>query len=507
MLGGARDEDVMPCMPPGQSVRSREEKLALEVCNQVTLRVTPSSDERERVYSLVNRLVKAAEVRCRSVTLDARVEVFGSVAKDTWLSGEADIDLFLLVTPETPRDAMVVKALQVGRAVIEEFHGHWTERYAEHPYVEGWVEGTRVNFVPCYEVKNGGWLTAVDRTPLHTQYVKGKLSDEAKREVRLLKRFMKGVEVYGADIKVSGFSGYLCELLVIRYSLLLEALKAAARWKPGTTLLIEPIEGIGLEEAKTAFPEPLIVVDPVDARRNVASAVSLQRMSEFIAASKAFLKRPTITFFYPPAPEVPDTRQLVEDLSARGTDLLVLGFGRVDAVPDVLWGQMYRTMKALVTLLEEHDFNVLRASAWSDEKNSNAFTFELEQAHLPVAKTQTGPPVTAREVQDFMRKHLHSSRTISGPWIRDDRWAVVTRRKETDATSLLEKISREAAEIGVRDKIAEALKRGHRFYVGTEVAEFSKANPAYAAFLASFLAGAPIWLEPQKPLKRDRVAN
>jgi len=491
-------------MPQTERKGPPEERLALEVCDQVAAEITPGREERERVHSLVTRLAQAAGAECARVGLSARAEVLGSVAKDTWLSGEADIDLFLVAQPGVPRDEIVEKALQVGRAVIGQFHGSWLERYAEHPYVEGWVEGTRVNIVPCYGVKNKGWLTAVDRTPLHTEYVRARLSDEAKREVRLLKRFMKGVGVYGADIKVGGFSGYLCELIIVHHGRFLEALKAAARWKPGTTLLIEPTEGMRPEEARAAFPEPLVVVDPIDVRRNVASAVSLQRMSEFVAASKAFLRRPSATFFFPTAPTAPTMPGIAEEISARGTDLIVLAFGRVHAVPDVLWGQMYRSLKALVMLLEKHDFNVLRAAAWSDEKDSNAFTFELEQARLPPGKIHVGPPVTASEAESFLRKHLASPRTISGPWIKEDRWMMLTRRKETDAASLLEKeITRHGPEIGVREKIDEALRKGRRLYVGRETTRFCESNPAYAAFLKGFLTGTPPWLERRETHKRD----
>jgi tRNA adenylyltransferase (EC 2.7.7.25) len=43
------------------------------------------------------------------------------------------------------------------------------------------------------------------------------LHREQKDEVRLLKKFMKGIGVYGAEIKVKGFSGYVAELLVYFY--------------------------------------------------------------------------------------------------------------------------------------------------------------------------------------------------------------------------------------------------------------------------------------------------
>ncbi len=40
------------------------------------------------------------------------------------------------------------------------------------------------------------------------------------------------------------------------------------------------------------FTEPLIVVDPVDPHRNVAAALSLQTLSEFVVASRNYLEKP-----------------------------------------------------------------------------------------------------------------------------------------------------------------------------------------------------------------------
>ena len=110
----------------------------------------------------------------------------------------------------------------------------------------------------------------------------------------LLKRFMKSVGTYGSHFKVGGFAGYLCELLIIYYSSFEKVLESASNeWRPGYNI---DLMGYG---TSSLFNEPLIVVDPVDKNRNVAAAVSLQKMSEFVAASRNFLKDPSISYFHP----------------------------------------------------------------------------------------------------------------------------------------------------------------------------------------------------------------
>ena len=55
------------------------------------------------------------------------------------------------------------------------------------------------------------------------------------------------------------------------------------------------LEGNG----KKTHDEPLIVVDPVDPNRNVAAALTLDKMLQFAAVSQTFLKEPGLDFFFP----------------------------------------------------------------------------------------------------------------------------------------------------------------------------------------------------------------
>ena len=59
--------------------------------------------------------------------------------------------------------------------------------------------------------------SAVDRTILHTHYIKKNLKENQINDVLILKKFMEGIETYGSEFKVGGFAGYLCELLILEY--------------------------------------------------------------------------------------------------------------------------------------------------------------------------------------------------------------------------------------------------------------------------------------------------
>jgi tRNA nucleotidyltransferase (CCA-adding enzyme) len=466
-----------------------------EICRAVLERVTPKKAERAKIEALAKKLEKKVSEAAKTFGVKAEVRVEGSVAKDTWLSGEPDIDIFMRVPKAVPRKSLGEISLKIARKATE--GSEQIERFAEHPYLEAIVEGVRVNIVPCYETEKGEWLSATDRTPYHTDYVKKHLTEQTRGEVRLLKRFMKGIGVYGAEIKIGGFSGYLCELLILHYKSFLKTLSAFANYRQRIIIDIENYYSGRENELPLLFKEPLIMVDPVDKGRNAASAVQTQKLYNFIAAARAFLKNPNLNFFYPPETKPLTIKELKQKLARRGSTLVFLVFGRVKAVPDVLWGQLYKSQRSLNKLLQLNDFNILRATPWSDEKTLNVFIFELEQSKLPPVKKHLGPPLEKeRECEKFLKKHLNSLDIVSGPYIDDGRWIVNIKRKHVDAVALLsEKLRDGGRNAGIAEQISQILSEGFKIYVGEEIVEVYKKNNGFATFLSEFLSGKPKWLE------------
>jgi len=471
-----------------------QEKIE-RVCATVWRRVAPRKKERAKMEALAKRLEEKVASASKELDVRAEVRVEGSVAKDTWLSGEPDVDVFMRVPTAIPRKSLGATALKIARKATE--GSEQIERFAEHPYLEAIVEDVRVNIVPCYQVEQGEWLSATDRTPFHTDYVKEHLTKQMRGEVRLLKKFMKGVGVYGAEIKVGGFSGYLCELLVLHFKSFIGVLRALAQHRQRIVVDIEGHYKRRESELPLLFEEPLVIVDPVDKGRNVASAVQPQKLYTFVAAARAFLRKSDVKFFYPPETTALTAKELKQSLENRGSPIVFLTFGKVKAVPDVLWGQLYKSQRSLHKLLQQSDFNILRDTAWSDEKKLNMFIFEIKQRFISPIKKHLGPPLEKEhECERFLRKHLKSSSTVSGPYIEDGRWIVELRRKYTDIVNLLsEKLRDGGRKAGMAEQISQTIRKGFKIFVSGEIAKVYEENSEFAKFLTDFLSSKPKWLE------------
>jgi len=426
--------------------------------------------------------------------LDAEVRLDGSVAKDTWLRGDADVDIFLRVPTSLARADLERRCLDVARLALRGYP--IVERFADHPYVETHVDGIRVNVVPCYKVARGEWRSATDRTPFHTDYVLSHLSPSQKREVRLLKAFLKGIGAYGADVKVSGFSGMLCETLIMYYGSFAKTLQEAQWWKTPAVIDLEHYYTGRENELTDLFEEPLVVIDPVDRGRNLAASISRGKLWEFVAATRTFSNTPKQSFFVPRRAVPLGADGFRREMQRRGWNMIAIQFGAVDAVLDVLWSQLYRTERALRNTLRQEGYNVIRSSSWSNEDDLNVILFELESVRLPPVRKHVGPQVARSQASElFLQKHLREGRSISGPWVDDDRWAVDQLRENTNAVAFLQSRLRNGGRgVGVASKIAQSLKRRHSVLSEGALLTFYRKKVSAARFISDFLKGRPTWL-------------
>ena len=181
---------------------------------------------------------------------------------------------------------------------------------------------------------------------------------------------------------------------------------------------------------------------------------------------------------------------------ARESTILCLAIGKVNAVVDILWSQLYRTQRALVNLLENNDFNVIRSAAWSDGKSLSVILFELESGQLPGSKRHDGPPVSRlKESASFLSKHLSDASTLSGPWIENGRWAVQKRRTPTSACALLKSaLSSGGVNVGVAKLIAQSFKKNLRILENYHIGALVASNDEFAKMMRVYITGRPAWL-------------
>jgi len=273
-------------------------------------------------------------------------------------------------------------------------------------------------------------------------------------------------------------------------------LKSVADWKEKLIIDYAGYYKGREEETEKIFEKPFLIVDPVDKGRNVAGAVKKERLDEFVAAARAFLKTPHMRFFYPQETKTLDAERLVSTIKARGSTLVFIRFGKVDAVPDVLWGQLYKSQRSLRRMLQQHDFNVTRSYVWSNEENLNVFLFEVENRFLPFTKKHLGPPLIKKvECEKFLQKHLGALHSISGPRVEAGRWVVEIKRKHADVMNLLlEKLRDGGRSVGVAKLVSDAVANSVEILVNEEVLTLYSSNIEFAKFLTEYLEGKPRWL-------------
>ena len=157
-------------------------------------RIVPSEDEILSISERANRLKSMVQEYIQDHGIDIDIMFAGSFSKGTFLSNP-DLDLFLMFPESVSKKELERIGLQAGEDIL-----HGERMFSEHPYTRGVFEGLDVDMVPCYHLATTDKLqSAVDRTPFHTAYICRTLSSEQKDQVRLLKKFMKGIGTYGAE--------------------------------------------------------------------------------------------------------------------------------------------------------------------------------------------------------------------------------------------------------------------------------------------------------------------
>jgi tRNA nucleotidyltransferase (CCA-adding enzyme) len=469
-----------------------------EVCERVKKQIIPSAKMKDSVESRAEEIRRRVELECAEAGLSAEVRLDGSVAKDTWIRDYVDADIFMRVSTDLTKKQLQDVCLPIAKKALQP--NQIVERFAEHPYVESIVKfsdgNLRVNVVPCYRVERGNWLSATDRTPFHTEYVNAHLDPKKRDEVRLLKAFLRGIGAYGADIKTGGFSGMISETLVIALHSFENVLGTFTEWQEARFIDVENYYEERTREVRKVFMEPLVVIDPVDKGRNLGAAVRSKQLWNFVSASRSFLGKPRASFFAEPAPRPLNGKQFEKLIESRGSQLLCVAMGKIDAVVDIVWSQLFRTERALGHLLENHDFEVVRSASWTDENSLSVLLFELVCSELPASRRHRGPPVARlRESSSFLSKHSGKRDTAAGPWIEGDRWYVQKRRSVVSARDLLDSTLRSGGRnVGVAPLLVKEFKRNAQVLEGREIRRLVSSNRAFATYMRAFLAGRPIWL-------------
>ena len=414
---------------------------------------------RERTAAKVLEKTKAASARFHQVT---GVALGGSFAKETWLPESRH----RRVREDSGRDQRTEFesiGLRVGREAARGYkHG---KKYAQHPYTEALIDGVKVNIVPCYDVPMGAWKSAADRSLYHVAFVERNLDEHKRLQVRLLKRFMQAVGVYGAEIEKEGFSGYAVEVLVHRHGDFEGVLRFFADWMRRHRRRESEEERGAKDEGRPP-------------RRRRAGGGGTRRTTRRCSASRT---RSTRGGSWPPRSRTRPSQgwssrrgcswpgRTSSSSSRRGVRrrvrralrgrVYVIRFDHRPLSEDTLWGELKKSTRQVVKYVEQHGFSIARAIAASDDVGRSATILLPEADLLPEMEERVGPGVElAAEVRRFISKNKDRVELV---WAGEDgRVHLLQRRKYTELARLLEGlIQREIAGIGASREVSMAIRK------------------------------------------------
>ena len=412
----------------------------MNVLRQVEKKVVPNARLLLQKKSIVDNALDLVQRQIVKYPQVVGIEVGGSYAKGTWLPEKADIDIFIKFhTSVSERDFAGI-GKRIGFDALKNFKPY--VRYAEHPFVEAKIKDTKVNLVPCYDVEEGRWKSSADRSTFHTKFMKKSLSESMKNEVRILKKFLVSNDIYGAEIARQGFSGYVAEVLVLNFGSFLGVLKAVSDIKQGQII----------GNATKEFDTQIVIVDPIDGKRNLAAAISTDNIGNFVFASRAFLKNPSIKFFMP--------KKIQKARKNMVENTLVLTFKYRPRSPDIIWGQVKRATNSIATQIGQAGFVVLKKGALVEEKTSSAaLLFLLQSTKLDENYLRIGPDFFGA---DFSEKFILANKKKSVMmWVNDDgKICSLQKRPQPDALLLVRDLLKKNIEkSGISSGLKEDVKR------------------------------------------------
>jgi len=385
--------------------------VARKIYARILEEIRPSKLEVDTTIANVNKtMARLKKIVPKNVTL----VVAGSIARSTNLKGDHDIDIFMLFDKKTvsPKNLEKMGLAYAKKMVDAKKKERFEIKYAQHPYARLYLDhiDMKIDIVPAYKIDNIEELaTAVDRTPLHTKFINKNFTDRQRDDVRLLKYLLKTHNIYGAEVKTQGFSGYLCELLIYTFGSFDNLLENAVKFH--LPLCLNPKENAAKvdKEIFKRFSSEFVVIDPVDKNRNVAAGVSKESLAKFVFLAHKFLEKPDIKIFYGEGFSFDDAAKRINALIQKsGLDLYILVSKVPNKSDDIVWPQLRKASEIISAQINKFGFHTYLQHAWID-KGNGFIAYLAPKENIPNKMFQ-GPSIFygAKSTNGFLSSHKNA---------------------------------------------------------------------------------------------------
>ena len=157
--------------------------------------------------------------------------------------------------------------------------------------------------------------------------------------------------------------------------------------------------------------------------------------------------------------------------------VVALAFSHPRLSEDTLWGELRRTLKQVVRVLEERGFRIARSMAASNNSDRSAFVLIPEFASMPPLEQRIGPTVDRKkETESFLSANKRKVKLV---WVDEEaRVRFLQDRRHTAIAVLLREIARgRVAGLGASDEIGKGMARSGKVVEGAALSRLASSRP------------------------------
>ncbi|MEM3374198.1 MAG: nucleotidyltransferase domain-containing protein [Candidatus Woesearchaeota archaeon] len=412
-------------------IKKTKDKKILDILEKIKKEITPDIEIIKNIDSFVDKL----NSYFKSKNLKIKCIKGGSIAKGTFLKDDFDVDLFIKFDYSYKNEnisSILEKSLLEQKIKYEKIHGsrdYFIVKFSIKDKNLTFEENHFSKKILCYElvpvldIKNPEKaINVTDMSPLHVSWVKKNLKKGQEDEIRLAKKFCKGINVYGAESYINGFSGHVIDILIIYYGSFLKLLKESIKWKP--KVIIDPEKHFkskddvlfNLNKAKTTGP--LIIVDPILKYRNAAASLSYEKFNLFIEKAKEFLENPSEDYFKEKSIQEIINEKIKEQNKITIVEMKIIDQDlKKERYKEILYAKILKTHNYLKDELIKKGFKIVDSN-WGTSVNQKELIITLfyisENLELKSEKLIKGPMLNMKEhVERFKNKYIKT-------YVKDD---------------------------------------------------------------------------------------
>jgi len=388
--------------------------LKLKKINSILADVKSRVKPDNSILRNIDDAVKKINNYIHSSKIDAECVKGGSIAKNTFLKNDHDVDLFVRFASRYPDEELsdmleTILKETFPKQAINRIHG-------SRDYYQFKLNELDYEIIPVIKLHKSNFHESrniTDFSPLHVEWTGKHIAQkpELSDEIRIAKQFCKANNVYGAESYINGFSGHIVDILIIYYGSFLSLIKKFSSIDEvsiKSPIIIDTERALAnpLKELNKSKISPLIIVDPVQSTRNAATALGKEKLLVFIDACKRFIENPSKDFF---EMNKFDLKKKINEMKNKNESckLILIKIKTLDGSKDVVGTKVYKVYADLIKQISLNDFKILD-SFWNFDfkKKSSIILYAFDKEKLSETLERIGPPLNSKiDVQKFKEKH------------------------------------------------------------------------------------------------------